>query len=140
MWGRVVTEKTAEHTQRWRRAGPLTLRSSLLVAAWVAQLRYGKKPRISGANNPNLRLNDFDRLARVLQDRVAAIRAQLTRGVGDVDALRAELAQDVDTALHALGQVALHEDRPFLRRQMAQMLESLNGLARQYGERAIAAA
>ncbi len=140
MWGRVVIEKSAEHTQRWRRAGALTLRSSLLVAAWVAQLRYGKNRRISGADNPNLRLNDFERLARVLQDRVAVVRAQLNRGVGEVDTLRSELAQDVDTALQALGQVALHEDRPFLRRQMAQMLDSLNGLARQYGEGAVRAA
>ncbi|MEO0813919.1 MAG: hypothetical protein AAFY60_13715 [Myxococcota bacterium] len=135
-----MSENNAVHSQRWRRAGPLTLRSSMLVSAWVANLRYGQTPRISGAENPSLRVNDFDRLARVLQDRVASVRARIARDVGDVDALRSELAEDVQTALPALAQIAFHEDRPFMRKQMAQMLESLSALEKHYAPQAELAA
>lgn len=125
--------------QRWRRAGPVALRSSLLVASWVASLRYGPVRRVKGAEDPEVRLGDFDRLARVLQDRVAAVRACFWRGVGDIDVLYSEIEHDIETGLRALNAIVDHEDRPFLRLQMTQLVDSLNGLQREFSADEVAA-
>lgn len=129
-----------EHKQRWRRAGAVALRSTLLVATWVANLRYGPTRRISGADNPSLRVGDFDRIARVLQDRYSVVRAHLIHDVGESGVLRAELEHDIEAALIALGHIIDHEDRPFARAQMRQMLDSLSGLERLYVRSRLAAA
>lgn len=121
-----------EHRQRWGRAGAVTLRSTLLVATWVANLRYGPTRRITGSDNPTLRLADFDRIARVLQDRYSVVRAHLVHDVGEANVLRSELEHDIEAGLIALGHIIEHEDQPFARAQMRQMIDSLAGLERLY--------
>lgn len=135
MFGPATLQHNEHGRSSPRRLGALSARSQLLVAVWIVEGRYGLARWIEGSRDAKLRVDDFDRLATLLQDRASSVRAQLARDIGDVERLRTEIEDDIRVALAALNHIIEHEERPFPRRQMEQMLASLEGLARPYRRR-----